>query len=176
MRRLVLLRHAKSSWADSDIDDHQRPLNTRGRHAARLLAGHFAGQTPPDLILCSSAVRTRQTLEPIAAALAHPPLILIEDALYLAGAAALRKRIAHIPDDIGSVVVIGHNPGIHELAEVLAAHSPRTLRARLSGKFSTGAAAFYRFEGSWAGIAHAAIMLTDFVTPADLSPEAQDED
>src|SRR5882724_5597277 len=104
-RRLVLLRHAKSSWADSEVDDHQRPLNVRGRHAARLLAGHFAGQTPPDLILCSSALRTRQTLESIAAALAHPPRISIEDGLYLASAAALRKRIARIADDIGSVVV-----------------------------------------------------------------------
>jgi phosphohistidine phosphatase len=175
-RHLVLLRHAKSSWADSEIDDHQRPLNARGRHAARLLAGHFAAQTPPDLILCSSALRTRQTLEPIVAALPHPPRISVEDGLYLASAAALRKRIAAIGDDVGRVLVIGHNPGVHELAIALAAHSPRTLRARVSAKFPTAAVASYRFDGSWAGIGHAAVALTDFVTPADLSPEAQDDD
>ena len=121
-------------------------------------------------------MRTRQTLEPIIAALPHPPRISVEDGLYLASAAALRKRIAGIADDVGSVVVIGHNPGIHELAIALAAHSQRTLRARLSAKFPTGAAAAFRFEGSWAGIAHAAVALTDFVSPADLSPEAQDDD
>src|SRR5271154_5919782 len=92
-RRLVLLRHAKSSWQDSGVDDHERKLNRRGEQAGALLQAYFATRDTPDLILCSSARRTQQTLERIRPAFPCPPEILIEDGLYLASAAALLKRI-----------------------------------------------------------------------------------
>jgi phosphohistidine phosphatase len=175
-RRLVLLRHAKSSWQEAEIDDHERPLNRRGKQAGDLLAAYFATRDGPELILCSSARRTRETLDRIRPAFASPPEILIEDGLYLASAASLLMRIAKVPDPVRHPLVIAHNPGTHELADRLAAHSAQKLRARLSGKFPTGAAASYRIVGPWRGIAHASVFLTEFVTPADLSDEVENED
>src|SRR5260221_66698 len=89
--RLVLLRHAKSSWDDPGLDDHERPLTVRGRQAGKRLAAHFAAARRPDLILCSSALRPRQTLDLVAHAWASPTPAAIEDGLYLAGAPALLK-------------------------------------------------------------------------------------
>lgn len=173
-RQLVLLRHAKSSWEASGLNDHERPLNARGERASRLLETHFASRDRPDLILCSSALRTRQTFDQIKSAFPKAPRVSIEDSLYLASSAGLLKRIEEVPDEVGFLLLIGHNPGIHELAETLAAHSPRKQRTRIAAKFPTGAAASYRFTGPWRGIAHAPIVLTDFVTPADLSAGSED--
>ena len=174
--RLVLLRHAKSSWGDPGLDDRERPLNARGRQAGKLLAAHLAATPRPDLVLCSDALRTRQTLELVAVAWTPPAPVALEERLYLASAPALLKRLEAVPDEIGTVLVIGHNPGLHQLAEALAAHSPRKLRGRLAEKFPTGAAATFRFTGPWAGITHAAIILTELVTPADLSGDPASED
>jgi len=173
---LTLLRHAKSSWSQSGVEDHERPLNARGEHAARLLAAYFAEREPPDLVLCSSARRTQQTLEPIAAALRPRPRIVIEDVLYLASPIKILRRISEIEDEVKSALVLGHNPALHELASALAAHSPRRLRAKLSGKFPTGAAAAFRFSGPWSGIAHASLIMTELVTPADLAADVENDD
>jgi phosphohistidine phosphatase len=175
-RRLVLLRHAKSSWQSPEIEDHERPLNRRGEHAGALLGAYFAKHEAFDLVLCSSARRTRQTLDRIRPALSPPPEILIEDGLYLASAAALLKRIMAVPDEVRNLLLIGHNPGMQELAERLAARSAHKLRTRLSAKFPTAAAASYRITGPWRGVAEAAISLTEFVTPADLSDEIDNDD
>jgi phosphohistidine phosphatase len=175
-RRLVLLRHAKSSWQDAGTEDHERKLNRRGEQAADLLAAYFATRGSPDLILCSSARRTQQTLAHLRPAYPSPPDTLIEDGLYLASAAALLKRITQVPDTVRHLLVIAHNPGTQELAERLAAHSAPKLRARLSAKFPTGAAASYRIAGPWQGLAHATAVLTGFVTPADLSDEVENDD
>ena len=81
-----------------------------------------------------------------------------------------------MPDAIGNLLVIAHNPGLHELADRLAAHSAQRLRRRLSGKFPTGAAATYRIAGPWRGIVHGAATLTELVTPTDLSGEGESDD
>ncbi len=175
-RRLVLLRHAKSSWQTADIEDHDRPLNRRGERAGTLLAAYFATRGGFELILCSSARRTQQTLDRIRPAFSPSPEILIEDGLYLASAATLLKRIIAVPDEVRNLLVIAHNPGTQELAERLAAHSTPKLRARLSGKFPTGAAASYRIAGPWRGMTDASIFLTELVTPADLSDEVDNDD
>jgi phosphohistidine phosphatase len=169
--RLVLLRHAKSSWGDPGLDDRERPLNARGRQAGKLLAAHFAKMQRPDLVLCSSALRTRQTLDLVAHAWAPPAPAAIEDGLYLASAPALLARLTAVQDEVGTVLVLAHNPGLHHLAEALAAHSSRALRGRLAEKFPTGATATFRFTGPWAGIAHTTIILTDLTIPADLSSD-----
>ncbi len=174
--RLVLLRHAKSGWGDPGLEDRERPLNARGRQAGKLLAAHLAKTHRPDLVLCSSALRTRQTLDLVAHAWTPPPPVTIEDRLYLASASALLKRIGTVEDEIGTVLVVAHNPGLHQLAEALAAHSSHALRNRLAEKFPTGAAATFRFTGSWAGMAHATIVLVDLTTPADLSSDLASED
>jgi phosphohistidine phosphatase len=175
-RVLMLLRHAKSSWNDAKLGDHERPLDKRGHAAGRLLAAHFATLQPPALVLCSSALRTRQTLEHIRPAFATPPQILVEDGLYLASALALRNRIAEVPDAVESVLVIGHNPGLHELALVLGAGAPPRLTARLAGKFPTGALTSFRLAGPWGAILAAPIELVAYVTPADLAAAYEDSD
>jgi phosphohistidine phosphatase len=170
-RYLVLLRHAKSSWGDPSRGDRERPLNTRGREAGRLLAGWFAERAPPDLVLCSDALRTRQTLEAIAAAFPRRPKAQVEKRLYLASPAALLERIAAVPDEVHRLLVIGHNPGMHELAALLAAPAPQRRRAPLERKFPTGALASYRFAGPWRDIAEARPTLTEFLTPEMLAAE-----
>jgi phosphohistidine phosphatase len=174
-RRLILLRHAKSSWNDAKLGDHERPLDARGHAAGRLLAAHLATLPPPTLVLCSSALRTRQTLEHILPSLAGPQ-VLIEDGLYLASPLAIRNRIAEIVEAMPSALVIGHNPGLHELAMVLADESPPGPRDRVAGKFPTGAMATYRLAGPWRAIATAPIELTAYVTPADLAEAFEDSD
>jgi phosphohistidine phosphatase len=175
-RILELLRHAKSSWRDGDLADSERPLNARGHQAGHLLAAYFARESPPDLVLCSSARRTRETFDHIARAYPAPPPVLMEDGLYLAGARAIMRRIEAVPDSIETLLVIGHNPGLHELASMLARHGGRRDRARLAGKFPTGALASFRLAGHWRDIAHAPLALTSYVTPRDLRGAGEDDD
>jgi phosphohistidine phosphatase len=175
-RTLFLLRHAKSSWRDGGIDDRDRPLNARGHRAALLVAAHLARQPAPGLVLCSSARRTRETFDYIARALAAPPPIAIEEALYLATARIIAERIAAVPDDIATLLVIGHNPGLHELAAALARHGARHDRARLAAKFPTAALASFRLAGPWRAIAHAPIALAGYVVPGDLDAADLDTD
>jgi phosphohistidine phosphatase len=174
-RCLILLRHAKSSWGDSSLGDHERPLNARGQHAGRLLADFFARSEAPDLVLCSDSVRTRQTLEHISPAFAKPPRVSFERALYLADAPALLARIAGVPDEVGTLLVIAHNPGMHELAAALAATSPKRVRKALDHKYPTGAVACYRFTGAWHDIGQTPIALAQFTTPADLAASEEDD-
>ena len=115
-KRLALVRHAKSSWADPALADHDRPLNARGRRAAALVGEHLRAEgMEPDLVLCSSATRARQTLELFE--LAPATDIVIEDQLYGAAARELLVRMRRIPARVGSAMVIGHNPGLEELVE-----------------------------------------------------------
>jgi phosphohistidine phosphatase len=115
-KRLDLLRHAKSSWDDPDLDDHDRPLNGRGRRAAAQI-GRYLLPRSIALVLCSTAVRTRQTLELLQ--LDGHPQVRFEPELYGAGAGELLDRLQRIDPDIADVLVIGHNPGMHDLAVVL---------------------------------------------------------
>ncbi len=175
-RVLQLLRHAKSSWRKGNLADRERPLNRRGHHAGRLLAAHLARQTPPNLVLCSSALRTRETFEHIATAYPIRPRLAVEEGLYLATPRALIERIELVPDEVTTLMVIGHNPGLHELAAALARHGSKIDRARLAAKFPTGALASYRLAGPWRDIAHAPIALTSYIVPSDLDSEADDPD
>jgi phosphohistidine phosphatase len=171
-----LLRHAKSSWRDGGLDDRDRPLNARGHRTARLLAAHLARLPVPDLVLCSSALRTRETLEHIARAWGTKPPVSIEDVLYLAAARALVARIEAVADDVATLLVIGHNPGLQELATGLARHGPRHDRARLAAKFPTGALATFRLADPWHAIGDAPIALAGYVVPSDLDAAESDAD
>lgn len=162
--RLYLLRHAKSSWDDPSLTDHDRPLARRGRRAAKAMAAHLARHDiVPELVLCSTAVRTRQTSE---AVLAGAP-VLYERELYEARAADLLDRVRRVPDSIGSVLLIGHNPGTEELALWLSRPSPE--RDEVAVKFPTGALATLELDGaSWSGLVPGRASLTAFVRPRDL--------
>jgi phosphohistidine phosphatase len=165
MHRLHLLRHAKSSWRE-DVDDHERALSRRGREAAARLGRQLPQAVGRlDLVLCSSARRTRETLDLVLGGFATPPQSLIEDGLYLAGEAKLLRRLQRLDEAIDSVLVIGHNPGLQELAASLAEpHSPHYPRLA-EGKFPTAALASFRVSTSWAGLGGSRHPLALYASP-----------
>ena len=171
MHRLHLLRHAKSA-ADDSIDDRDRPLSRRGRDAARRVGeGLPAALGGLDLVLCSTSLRTRETAELVLAGFAAEPRILFEDALYLAGPAALIRRLRRLEEDRGAVLVIGHNPGLHDLAVSLAATDSPRYRALAEGKFPTTALASFAVGCAWTELDQHRHPLLDYRTPKSLGAE-----
>lgn len=174
MRQVFLFRHAKSAWDDSEVADFQRPLAPRGAQAARAMAHHMehAG-VRPGLILCSGAVRAQQTLAAVVTVLGRGK-VAVEDELYLVGAEGLLDRLRRVDGGIGSVMLIGHNPGMHELAMALADDDDAILGERLHRGLPTGALVtldWVRREhgnGSWGDLAPGSCRLTGFVRPRDL--------
>jgi phosphohistidine phosphatase len=169
MHLLHLLRHAKSSWKD-DFEDHLRPLNRRGREAAQRLGQHLprlAGGI--DLVLCSSAVRTRETLDLAFAGVAVRPRCLIEDELYLAAGDKLLERLRQLRETDGNVLLIGHNPGLYQLAVALAEPDAPRSRALATGKFPTAARASFCIATRWPALADRHHPLVDYVTVGSLS-------
>jgi phosphohistidine phosphatase len=165
MPSLLLLRHAKSSWDDPALDDHDRPLAPRGRRATGVLAAHIRSEgIQPALVLCSSSTRTLQTLEGIE--LSGTADVQVEDELYGASEDGLLQRLHEIADATDSVMVIGHNPAIGALARLLARDD-----ADLAGKYPTGGLATLEFSGSWRDLAPGGNELTRFVTPKGLAAE-----
>lgn len=181
MRQLILLRHAKSSWDDTSVSDRDRPLNTRGRRSvARMrLAMHEHGLAP-DLVLVSTAKRTMQTLEAL-----EPwddvPLIEPMDTLYLASATQILETLRSVADTVRSVLLIGHNPGMHDLALALAARPvvpslvspPGTLAERaalrtLTEGFPTCALAEFTVPAAWSALGPGGGRLQRFLTPRAL--------
>src|SRR5262245_34365294 len=139
MRTLYLLRHAKSSWEDPALPDRDRPLAPRGRRDAKRLGKHLRGlKVPPELVLCSSAARTQETLELLGPGLAEAA-IFVEEQLYGASSEVLLERVRAVPGEVASVLLIGHNPGVHDLARMLASSGADL--ERLEAKFPTGALA-----------------------------------
>jgi len=166
VKLLCLLRHAKSSWADAGLSDMQRPLTGRGRKAAGRIAGYLADhRLEPDLVLCSPARRTRQTLELLGPALLETTEVAVEDDLYGAPAADLLGRLRRLPDAAGRVLVIGHNPGLQQLAARLA---PPAERGRLD-HFPTAALAVFTLRaGGWTDLDRRPVELVAFVVPREL--------
>jgi phosphohistidine phosphatase len=168
MHLLHLLRHAKSSWKD-DVEDRERPLNRRGREAARLVGQHLPATAGDiDLVLCSSAVRTRETLDLVLAGFAPRPRCEIEDGLYLADRDELIQRLQQLAESQVNVLVIGHNPGLYELAVALAEPGSPRARALSSGKFPTAARVSLCVTTRWAALGGARHRLVDYVTAASL--------
>jgi len=164
---LHLLRHAKSSWRQPELSDAERPLAPRGERAARKLARELEREgITPRLVLCSAARRARETLDLLRPALPAGVEILVEEGLYGAGAGQLMERLRDVPAGHGEVMVIGHNPGIHEVALALAGDTaPEPLRAGLP----TGALVSLRFGAtSWARIVAGEGVVTRVLIPRDL--------
>jgi phosphohistidine phosphatase len=167
MPRLLLLRHAKSSWDDASRADHERPLAPRGRRATGVMAAHLRDRgLTPELVLCSSAVRTRETLAGIGDALGDEVTVEIEDGIYGASETELLDRVRRIDDAFGSAMVIGHNPGIGRLALHLVGSGEEIDRMR--AKFPTAALAVLDWDGAWQELAPRRGRLVDFVTPKGL--------
>lgn len=170
MKTLYLLRHAKSSWDDTGLSDHDRPLSARGRKAARAMASVLAKQRPgPKIVLCSSALRARQTWEPIAAALVRPPEVRLDERLYGADAARLLDLVSEIPEGISAALVVGHNPGLQDLALELSGDGRETDLARLRDKFPTGALATFTVGGRWVELGPGGAYLDGLVLPRGLT-------
>ncbi len=173
MRQLLLLRHAKSSWDDPKLSDHARPLNLRGRQAAAAMAEEMRRLgLLPDLVLVSSARRTLQTL----AALDpwdHPPRVEPLDALYLASAADLLLTLQSAVPSARCVMLVGHNPGLHELALFLSGKGPLPEDGRLqrlAEAYPSGALAEFAVTVPWEELREGGAQLTRFLLPTDLAP------
>ncbi|AZO42624.1 MULTISPECIES: histidine phosphatase family protein [Mesorhizobium] len=168
MKQLLLLRHAKSSWDDPDLDDFDRPLAERGLKAAQLMGRELAARNwLPELALVSPALRTRDTWRLVAAELSVRPRVELAKALYDASAADILSQIRKTDGSSGCLVVIGHNPGLEDLARQLAGpESEAKARKKLDEKFPTAALARFVFEGDWSGLSSA--RLTHCLRPKDL--------
>jgi len=169
MHQLLLLRHAKSSSDDAKLADRDRPLTERGRRAASAMcrAMHELGLAP-DLVLVSPARRTMQTLEAL-----EPwddtPLLEQYEALYLAGPEQLLGILHDVPETVRSVLLIGHNPGMHELAlTLIAGTQPTDAARRLAAGYPTAALAEFAIAGAWRMLGPGGARLTRFITPREL--------
>jgi phosphohistidine phosphatase len=168
MKRIYLLRHAKSSWDDPTLADEDRPLAPRGRRAAKVMARHLRRrEIAPEVVLCSPSRRTRQTLTRIAPGLGKNADVQIKPELYAASAAALLEVLHEVPDEVDSMMLIGHNPGIQDLALSLARAGSESMRVR--NKFPTAALATLEFNASWRELAPGSAELVSFVKPKELS-------
>jgi phosphohistidine phosphatase len=170
MLTLSLLRHAKSSWDNPNLQDFDRPLNERGRDATPRM-GAFMGEQgiAPDLILCSPSVRTRQTLDLVLPHLSPTPTVLYEDAIYLGAPSALLKRIRAVEARVGHVMIVGHDPGLHRLAMELSGSGEPELLQALARKFPTAALAVIVFEKkTWSKVKSGGGRLQLFMTPKRL--------
>jgi phosphohistidine phosphatase len=167
-RRLFVLRHAKSSWDNSRLEDHERPLAPRGQRACVVMAEHLRmNAIEPELVLCSTARRTRETLEGVAPSGQR----LIESELYSASAGDLVDRLRRVPDDVASVMLIGHNTAVQMLVLRLARRDANAAddRAAVERKFPTGALATLTFDCGWSELGAGSARLSAFVIPKELS-------
>ncbi len=167
MKRVYLLRHAKSSWKEPGLADRDRPLSGRGRRAAETIERHLREQRiAPELVLCSPARRARETLERIEPAFGARAA-RVEPQLYGATPDMLLELLRGLPKTVASVMLIGHNPSLELLAVELARPSPK-LRA-LEAKYPTAALATLAFDvSSWRALDAGTGELVGFVRPRDL--------
>ena len=169
MRQLLLLRHAKSAWDDPALSDHARPLNARGRRAAVAMAAAMRGLgLRPELVLVSSSRRTLQTLEGLGP-LEGTPRVEPMDDLYLAPWTRLLEAVREVPEAVGSVLLIAHNPGLHDLALNLSGAEGDAAGAQaLSEAYPTASLAEFAVPGEWAALGARGARLVRFLQPRDL--------
>jgi phosphohistidine phosphatase len=173
MRQLILLRHAKSSWDDPALPDHARPLNARGKRAAAVMAAVMRDLgLAPDAVLVSSARRTLQTLEALSP-LPDSPIVEPMDDLYLASWTRMLDAVRSAPETVRSLLLIGHNPGMHDLALALAgpeemARGTAPGTRRLAGGYPTAALAEFSVATPWRALGEGEARLIRFIAPNDL--------
>ena len=148
LKTLYVLRHAKSTWADPALPDHDRPLSMRGVRACTSLARHLRHQgVRLDVVLCSSARRAQETLDHISGALGDDPQVLVEDELYGAGVETLISRLRRLDKAVTSAMVIGHNPALQALVIALSGDGDDVALASVRHKFATGSLATLSIPG-----------------------------
>jgi phosphohistidine phosphatase len=172
LKTLLLLRHAKSSWDEPFLSDHERPLARRGQKAAPLM-GMFIAEAGlvPDLVLCSSARRAQETWNLASDHIGGPYQVEILDDLYHASVGSLIAMLREVPDALNRVLMVGHNPTFEDLAMTLVGSGSGETERELGRKFPTGALAVIDFpDGGWPEIERGAGYLRDFVKPRSLQP------
>jgi len=165
-KRLILTRHAKSSWDDPLTPDHDRPLNERGKAAAADLGGWLASRGHvPDQVLCSDALRTRKTWSGVAPALPGTPVLDLKPALYHAGPDVMLAVLRHATGN--TVMMIGHNPGIAEFAQRLVREAPLN---PLFARYPTGATLVVDFAiDDWAEADWGGALVLEFIVPREIA-------
>lgn len=173
MRRLMLLRHAKSDWSAAGAHDRDRPLSSRGREAAPKMGAYMARHgLVPDLVIASPAARVAETLKHVLPAFKQAPTVRRDDRLYETGADTLLDAIRETPKTVHSLLLAGHNPGLAELAALLIASGDVEARQQLIEKFPTAALAVIDFPlDDWAKLHPKAGRLDRFVIPRTLDSE-----
>jgi phosphohistidine phosphatase len=173
MKTLYLLRHAKSSWKDDGLEDFDRPLSKRGRAAAKAMGEYLARhQIAPAQVLCSPAKRTRETLERLQDGIGPAVPVRFEKVIYMADAPALLRRLRRLNDSLPSAMLVGHNPGLEQLALILAAEQDGEPRRQLQLKFPTGSLAVMETDvDRWADLKPGCGRITAFVRAKDLGTE-----
>ena len=166
MKQIHVLRHAKSSWDDPSLADHERPLARRGQKATARIASYIDDSgIRPGLVLCSTARRARETFEGISRALGSPT-VHFKAELYDSSAREWLEALKSIDESVSSVMLIGHNPALADLVLVLASDGVDLDRVRT--KFPTAALATLSFDGIWQDLAGGTTALVDYVVPKDL--------
>jgi phosphohistidine phosphatase len=170
MKTLLLLRHAKSSWDNPSLRDYDRPLSSRGERAAPLMGAYMRDEGfVPDVVLCSPALRARQTWEAVEEVLDTDIPIQFLDELYHATATMIHRTIRRVSDDIGTVLLVGHNPGFADVARWLASEGDPGEVERLWKKFPTAALVVIDFDVErWDDVREARGTLRLFMRPKDL--------
>jgi len=166
-RRIIVLRHAKADWPS--VPDQERPLADRGRRDAPRTGSWLTDSALfPDLVLCSPSVRTRETWKLVAHELDHRPHTVYDERLYEASPGELVTVLQETPDDVNSVLLVGHNPGVQGLTEVITGEAEPEALARLRQTgFPTAAVAVLELDGPWKSLEPGAARLTTFYTPKD---------
>lgn len=173
MRRLVLFRHGKAGSESGK--DRDRPLAKRGQKSAPLVGDYLAHHgLVPDLVLCSPAVRARDTWQLASRSFPAPPPVREEERLYQAEAEDILEVVRAVADEVATLFVVGHNPGLEDLAELLIGSGDAAARASLRSKFPTAAVAVIDFVAPhWAELKPGSGRLDRFVTPKALAAEAE---
>jgi phosphohistidine phosphatase len=170
MKRLTILRHAKSSWGDPGLDDFDRPLNARGIAAARAVGKALKRRRVRlDHVLASPAKRVRETLDQFARGYGILPEIRLDDAIYLASPGTLLDSVRDLPEASGAPLLVGHNPGLERLLIELTRDDSHGFRDLVAQGYPTGALAIVELPAaSWAGIEPASGEIVDLILPREL--------
>lgn len=165
-RTLLILRHAKSDWTPTDPNDHDRPLAKRGRQAAGEVATRVPPDRRPELILCSSARRAIETLAGVSSLVGEGVQVCVERDIYNADEDSLIARLRSVPTQVRSALVIGHNPGLHDLALRVTGKGDTEVVERLAANLATaGLVTLSLGGGDWSDLGTGSCRLLSYDVP-----------
>ncbi len=175
MKTIYLLRHAKSGWSESNTEDINRPLNEQGRQNAVQIGHHILNQKiQPDLILCSVATRAQETLSYIRPFFPEYQAIQTKETLYLAASETLLEHLMTLEETMNSVLILAHNPGLHELAIKLGGREnfgTSEILNQVMQRYPSGALTTVQNTSErWINLNQSESTLIDFICPSDLPP------